>query len=89
MNPPQGLVCDELDSDGSVMLSGLLWTGIAVTLAVAGSVSCYGGYHRWHARGRFTADRLYHSGRVEFALRAVTLCLGFLIGLALLLGVSK
>jgi hypothetical protein len=83
------LVCDDLDSDSSVMLSGLLWTGIAVTLAVAGSVSCYGGYHRWHARGRLTADRLYHRGRVEFALRAVALCLGLLVMLTLLLGVSK
>jgi hypothetical protein len=76
-------------SGAHLLPSALIWLGIAVAFFFAAAASLYGAYRRWRARGRFTADLLYHRIRFEIAMRALAICTAFTVVLGLLLGISN
>jgi uncharacterized membrane protein len=68
--------------------AGLIWTGIALFTVVAALALLYFGYHRWHGRGRFTADSLYHRQRAHLGFVALSVS-GLFVFLLLLLGANQ
>ena len=71
------------------LIAGFVWMAIGIVLVAALGAAIYFAYHKWHGRGRFTADTLYHRRRARLGFAGFSLSGLCLLVLVLLLGISR